>query len=668
MLLSGPWTERTDEIPQGRSITTSSGSRPEGFRSRYRDLSRRPAPVNRTPGKARNARGLRQVGANVFLLALVAFALRATGSLAADPQPYAVTLGPTGESLLDEALNDSSTLISLRETAPVGPFALLARARQDAERFVTALRSFGYYKGSAHIEIAGRPVDDPGLLDRLERMRPDPPAPIVIKIERGPLFHLGKIDLMGSIPDDVKHAFPLRTGVPAIAQSVLDARAQYEEQLKKDGYALAKVGEPVGILREEDHLIDLSFRVDTGPRVALGTVTVRGAERVDPGFVQRRLSVATGERFDPDRIEQSRKDLLSLGVFSSVRARPGEELDANGRLPIDFDLTERERRVVGINAAFSTDIGGSLALSWRHRNLFGSAEQLTLTGGVTQLGGNSTIGIGYNAAVSLLKPDFLLREQSLQADLAAFKQHFDAYDQQAYTSGVVVNRRWSDFWKGSLGLAAEQETITQQGVTNNYTLISLPATIKYDDTNSLLDPSRGIRANLSLTPFEPVVGRRSTPFLLSQLFGSTYWDFGTEGLSILAWRGLIGYAAGAGQFDLPADKRFYAGGSTTVRGYRFQSVGPRFPDGRPQGGTAITASSLEFRQRFLEDYGAVVFVDAGQVTANGPPFAGKWGIGAGIGARYYTALGPVRVDIAVPVTRSVGSGSFELYIGLGQAF
>lgn len=587
---------------------------------------------------------------------------------AADPQPYTVTLEQTGEPLLDEALNDSSTLVSLRESAPVSPFALIARVQQDTARFQTALRSFGYYKGEVEVKVGGRPSDDPGVLDRLERAPAEPPVPIAVKFDRGPLFHLGKIEIEGEISDDVETRLPLAPGSPAVASIVLEAREQFLNALRDQGYARATVEEPVGLLREDDNLIDLTFKVNTGPKVALGKITVRGTERVKESFVKRRLSVTPGEQFDPKRIEKSRQDLLALGVFSSVRVRPAEELDERGHLPIEFDLSERQRRVVSINAAFSTDIGGSLSVSWRHRNLFGSAEQLTLAGGVTQLGGNSTIGIGYNAAASLLKPDFLLREQSLQIDLAAFKQSFIAYDQQAYTAGVIVNRRLSDHWKASLGVAGEQEHIRQQGESRNYTLLSLPATLKYDDTNSLLDPSQGIRANLSLTPLQPLSGSRNTPFILNQLFGSTYFDFGTGGFSILALRGLLGYAAGTSQFGLPADKRFYAGGSTTVRGYRFQSVGPRFPDGTPQGGTAVVAGSVEFRQRFLEDYGAVFFVDVGEVTPNGPPFAGEWGLGTGVGARYYTSVGPIRLDVAVPVNRQAGSGSFELYIGLGQAF
>ena len=137
---------------------------------------------------------------------------------------------------------------------------------------------------------------------------------------------------------------------------------------------------------------------------------------------------------------------------------------------------------------------------------------------------------------------------------------------------------------------------------------------------------------------------------------------------MLALRGLIGERGGANQFDLPPDKRFYAGGSATVRGYKYQSVGPQFPDRNPQGGTAVTAGTVEFRQRILGNYGVAVFADAGQVTANGPPFAGSWHVGVGAGARYYTPIGPIRLDVAFPLNRQPGGDSFELYIGIGQAF
>jgi translocation and assembly module TamA len=138
---------------------------------------------------------------------------------------------------------------------------------------------------------------------------------------------------------------------------------------------------------------------------------------------------------------------------------------------------------------------------------------------------------------------------------------------------------------------------------------------------------------------------------------------------VIAMRALAGKAFGASQFDLPPDQRFYGGGGATVRGFRYQSIGPRFADGKPAGGTAIEAVSIEFRQRLFGDFGAVAFVDAGRVRASGAPFQDKLHVGAGIGVRYYTAIGPLRVDFAVPVKNNVpGNDSYQVYIGLGQAF
>lgn len=601
-------------------------------------------------------------------IGIAAALLEPSGLRAADPQPYAVQIGNTGEPLLDEAINDSSTLISLRESAPAGAFALVARARQDSERFLTALRSFGYYQGRVEILIAGRKLDDAALLDRIERAAPAPPIPVTVRIDKGTLFHLRKVEIHGAVPDEARTKLALNPGAPAVASQVLDARERLLNALRDQGYARAAVAPPVGTLVEQDHAIDIGFEVQTGPRIRLGEVAVTGAERMNESFVRQRVAVKPGDRFDPGKIEQTRQDLAALGVFSSVRARAAEELDAQGNLPIEFDLTERKRRVASVSAAFSTDLGGSISLSWRHRNLFGNAEQLSLTGGVMQLGGNSTTGVGYNVGASFLKPDFLAREQTLQADLGALKQSLIAYDQKAILGSLLLNRQFAAHWSGSAGLTAEQAQITQQGVTRDYTLLGLPVTVKYDDTDSLLDPTHGVRAAASVTPTQPLAGPKRQTFVIMQASASGYLDLGVPGRSILAMRGLMGVAEGAGQFDLPPTKRFYAGGSATVRGYRFQSIGPHFPDNNPQGGTAVVAGSLEFRQRVLDDYGAVVFVDAGQVSANGAPFSADWRLGAGVGARYYTAMGPLRIDVALPINREPGSGSFELYIGLGQAF
>lgn len=614
--------------------------------------------------------------------AALAIAIALPVSRAADPQPYTVTLNDTGNAALDQALKDSSTLISLNPNAPVGPFALVARAQKDLERFAVALDSFGYYKGKAHVRIAGRSLDDAGLYDFLARAPAAPPVPVTVTVEHGPLFHLRKVEVNGSVPDSALSSLGLKPGAPARAADVLAARESLLEALRNDGYALAKVGKPVAVLAPDDDALDVGYPTETGPLATLGEISLHGLGNVDEDFVRRRLLIFYGDQFNPKDIENARQDLTSIGVFSSVRVRTPEQLDGQGRLPVAFEFTERPRRAVNVGAAYSTDLGGSLSTAWQHRNLLGSAEQLNLSAGVTQIGGNSTTGIGYKGAIGFVKPDFLQRDQSLQVNLGGIKQSLIAYDQRAILGDITLNRKFAGHWSASVGLAGEQSQITQEGPvylqsqTNNYTLLSLPATLKYDSTDSLLDPTTGIRAAASVTPIQAlaftssvsVSTRRPDTFVVMQLSGSSYLDLGEPSRSVLALRGMVGDVQGAGQMDLPPDKRFYAGGSTTVRGYKYQSIGPQTYSGKPLGGTAMAAGTIEFRQRILEDYGVVAFADVGQVNTSALPFTGIWRLGAGVGARYYTTFGPIRVDVALPVVKQNNGGSFEVYIGLGQAF
>lgn len=599
---------------------------------------------------------------------LACWVVLAVAAHAADPQPYAVTLSETGDAGLDRVLADSSTLLSLRESAPVGPFALVARAQEDVRRFTAALESQGFYQAKIGLRVAGRALDDPELYALLERAPAQPPVEVAVAVEPGPLFRLRKLEIVGDVPERVRAKLNLVPGDAALAAEVLAGRERLLEGLRGQGHALARVEAPVATLVPEAEALDVVYRVEAGPSVDLGPVTVQGLQRMDADFVRRRLLVAEGEPFDPQAIEQARQDLAKLGVFATVRARPAEAVDGQGRLPLAFEVVERPRHATSLGAAWSTDLGGSLSSTWQHRNLLGEAEQVNLSAAVTQIGGNSTTGIGYKAGLGFAKPDFLQRGQSLLANVGGVKQSLDAYDQKSFTFDASLQRKFADYWSASLGLAFEQSRITQQGVTHDYTLASLPATLKYDSTGNLLDPVSGVRAAVSVTPVHPLAGATSGTFVLMQASASAYWDLAGAGRSVLALRGTVGDAEGAGQFDLPPDKRFYAGGSATVRGYKYQSIGPSFPDGSPQGGTALAAGTVELRQRILDSYGAVVFADLGQVNADGLPFTGTWRLGAGLGARYYTGFGPLRLDVALPVNKQPGSGSFEVYIGLGQAF
>ena len=610
-------------------------------------------------------------GARAWLLAGMVIALLGVVARAADPQPYSVAIQKTGDTELDKAVSDASLLVSLREKAPVDPFALIARARDDEQRFLRVLNGLGFYDGQASIRIGGRALDDPSLTDYLTGLPAKPPVPVTVSIQRGPLFSLGTVTIEGSVPEAARKALQLAPGAPAVAAEVLAARVRLLNALLDDGYALATVSEPVAFLDPSAQTLDVSFQVDAGPRVDIGPISFKGLNGVNASFLRRRMLLHPGERYDPTAIDAARQDLASLGVFTSVVAVVGTQLDPQGQLPVEFVVSERKRHAVSLSAEYSTDLGASVGANWLNRNLFGNAEQLKLGLGFSA-GGTAQSGPGYWGSLQYIKPDFLHRDQRLQIDFSPLKESLSAYDRTAVTGSIALNRTFSDRWTGSIGVWAERERVTQQNASERYSLIGLPIVATYDGANDLLDPTRGVRASLSATPTQ-VVGGHNSGFIALEASASTYLDVGAlvgagSGRTILALRGLVGDLEGASQLEVPPDKRFYAGGSATVRGYKYQTVGPVFPDKQPQGGTAVIAGTVELRQRIGKKFGAAAFVDVGQVAADGWSFDGPWGVGAGIGGRYYTAIGPIRVDLAIPVNKLPDSGSFQIYIGIGQAF
>src|SRR4051812_2070197 len=465
-------------------------------------------------------------------LLLIAGSLRA-----ADPQPYTVTLKPTGNGALDAALQGSSTLISLREKAPVGGFAMVQRARDDKQRFETALHSFGYYKATVSLTIAGHPLDDPSLPMMIEDRPAEPPVEVVGSFDLGPRFRLGKVTISGQVPPDVSGHLNLESGQPAVAADVLAAQGRLLAALQADGYPLTKVPTPVAILHPDQNLLDVEFQPDPGPQADIGPISFTGLKDMHESFVRRRLLLHQGERYSPQRIENARQDLASLGVFSVVRADPASAFDPEGQLPVTFDLTERPLHAVDASVAYSTDLGINVSTGWHHRNLFGNAEQLNLTA-AAQLGGNALVRPGYQVGAQFLKPDFLARDQTLEVGINAVKQSLQAYDQTALLERIALNKKLSAHWTVSLGLSGEKKSILQEGKPRHYNLIGLPASLRYDSTTNLLDPTDGIRASLLVTPTYSI-GTTNATFIIMQIAGSTYLDVFNDGRSVVALRGLI---------------------------------------------------------------------------------------------------------------------------------
>jgi translocation and assembly module TamA len=641
--------------------------------------------VPETAGAARRAR--------CPLVLLACGVLAAQAAYAANPQSYKVEWVSSGDKAIDSTMKLTSQLESLQKTAPVDPFGLIARGRGDVTRLQTVLQSFGYYDGAITITINGLGLDSAGLADTLSALPKGSDARVKIDPVLGPLFHVGNIEIKGSLPPGMRQTMKLSSGAPAVAADVLAAGSNLQAALQDAGYAFATVQKPVAYEVPAQHVLNLSFRVTTGPRVRIGAIGIQGLDQVHESLLRRRLLVQSGELYDGAAIEKARQDLLSLGLFTTVSVHLGGA-DQEQRVPITFVVQEAKRYTVGVSAAYSSDLGGSVGVNWSDHNVFGNGQELTASATAINLGGSATTGLGYDASVGYIIPDFRRRDQTLGFQVRGLRQALQAYTQTGETLGTTLTRKLSDVWSLTTGLSYEHEIVDQeslatcpplmpgmtavateqcQRVRYKYNLALLPISTYYDSTDlpsPLIDPTHGYRISLIVTPtyssgasgktYVVVQGTISTYFDLHHLFAGD-----PEGRSVIAVRALSGAALGATQFSLPPDQRFYAGGSGTVRGYRYQSVGPEFADGNPIGGTNMEAFNLELRQRLGTNFGFVAFADSGGVSS---PSGSVYRVGVGAGMRYYTSIGPIRFDLALPTKRRPNDDRFEIYIGLGEAF
>ncbi|MCB5945250.1 autotransporter assembly complex family protein [Acidocella sp. KAb 2-4] len=596
-----------------------------------------------------------------------AFLLLAAPALAADPVQYRVSFAPSGDAGLDVLLRQTSALVELARKLPPAPFALIGRARADARQFTIVLHSLGYDDGSVAITINGAPLSDPTLPDALTQAPASAVAEVRVVTQKGARFTLGQVNITGLPPGFTPPAM-VKPGAPALAAPILAAQPALLSALHNAGYAFASVSAPLAIAHPPTHKLDVTYSATPGPRVAIGPIGFTGLKRTKPAFLRRHIALAPGQPYSDTALQQARDSLLGLGVFSSVSPLPPDPAAVqNGAVPVTFNVLEQKRHTVSLTGAYATDTGISLSTSWLDRNLFGQAETLTLSAAANDLGGTGTTSAGYDLKALFTKPDYYARGQTLSLNAEGLRQSLTAYSRTALLLGAALSRPVDAHGLISFGPSFVSERVNQEGQTRTYVLTQFPLSFTWSGANDLLEPTRGVNASLTLTPTYPVAGH-SHPFLIALASASAYLPVEARGWGVLALRGQVGSIQGARQFQVPPDQRFYAGGSGTVRGYTYQTIGPLFPDDIPEGGAAMDAFSLEFRQHVTKTIGLVPFIDAGQVSAGSAPFTGTLRVGAGLGARYYTGIGPIRLDVAFPLTRTAGSGGFALYIGLGEAF
>jgi translocation and assembly module TamA len=336
------------------------------------------------------------------------------------------------------------------------------------------LRSFGYYDALPEVRIADLPIDARELPERLAAIPAGGRVAVALEPDPGPRYRLGAVSLEGELPPEARAAFDLTPGAPARAADVLAAGEAVLAALRETGHALARVPPPDALVDHGTRTLDVTYRPEPGPWLALGNVAISGLERLREGWVRRRLGLVSGEPYSPSRLEAARRSLLASGAVAWARLTPADAPDAGGRLPLTLELAERPSRSLRLSGAYSSDEGLSASASWLHRKLWGGAEQLGLRGEIRGLadGGVADLGgLDYLTEGTLRVPDLWLRNLDLRVDLGALSESPDAYDREAVTAGLTLERRFSDRLLASTGVAWERSRIAQDGPVEDYRLL-----------------------------------------------------------------------------------------------------------------------------------------------------------------------------------------------------
>ena len=599
-----------------------------------------------------------------FLLsAMAGVSLLAVMPVLAQETRYEVQIkGVEDREGLNTLLRDVSRLVALRDEPPPSPIGLRRRADADLDRMTAALRSAGFYDAIVELEID------------VEAQ----PAQVVVNVEEGERYRITSLTLKGRDGNDLPGDLPsaadlgLAVGSPADGPEIQAAEGRILPRFAEKGYAYAAVLDRKYIVDHAKNGMDITYMIDPGPKVSFGRIEVSGLEDVEERAVRRRMPWRPGLPYTPAIMEEGRQALADLGVFSSVRVRLADAPDEDGKAPVLIDVQERDMRYVGFGADYSTEDGFGANAYWGHRNLLGGAEQFRVgaqIAGISRRGTTTDVSeLDYRLITTYKQPDFLSRRQSLNLSAEAISERPDAYRRDAIVLTAAVDRKFNRELTGSLGVTLEQSKIdeSQQSTTN--TLLGVPLALTWDESNDLLNPTEGFRLAGNVTPYFAAFGDSSS-FATARVSGSTYFDFSDEGKYVAAFRGVYGAVVGGGLLDVPADKRFYAGGGGSIRGYGYQDVGPLDAEGEPTGGVSLLEFSAEMRIKVTENIGVVPFIDAGNVyTTEYPDFGEGLRYAAGIGGRYYTPIGPIRVDAAIPLNKRRGDNSFQLYVSIGQAF
>jgi translocation and assembly module TamA len=583
-----------------------------------------------------------------------------------NPVAYEASLqAPSADKDLTTVLENSALTLDDSKNIASGDLGVVIKATDDRDRLIAALYENAYYGGIVRVTVAGQDLESLPPNPTFERSRP---VPISFTVEPGPKFTLGTVTLEGDAAGVEREGLGLETGGNAGSLIIIRAGERLVNDLKNQGRPLAKLTKREAVADHKLNRVDVTFAASSGPIAPVGDVEVTGSELVDSEFIRRYSRINGGDPYSPDKLRKASERLRTLGVFSSVSIREANGLAADGSLPLKIEVSEGKHRYLGVGAQFSTTDGAGVQGYWGHRNLFGKAESLRVEASVNRIGETKELDqIDYAAGIIFSKPGIFNPSTTLNASLKAKTENPDNYTAKSVTGYVGFDYELTDTDKAKAGVEVEYARTEDAFGKNDYLTTSLPIAFERDMRDNKLDPTEGYTASISAKPsYEAYNG---TFFSSAEGAATGYYGFGDEDRVVMAGKLAAGTLVGASDLqDIPVTRRFFAGGGGSVRGYSYQEISPYNLEGKATGGRSYATASVEARVKVTDTIGLVPFVDAGFVGSKMTPDFSDMRAGAGIGLRYATPFGPLRLDVAVPLKAYEGGSKYGIYAGIGQSF
>ena len=516
---------------------------------------------------------------------------------------------------------------------------------QISEKVQKALEPFGYYE--AQVSSAQEKGEEGQEFLRV-KVIPGSPIRVASMIVR--------ISGPGETNPDLKQlvaAFPVKAGDVLNQPKYEKAKEELRTKALNQGYLGSEYASHVIRVDRGEHKAEIELILQTGSQYLFGEVIWEGTQLYPVSYLERFLDFKPGQPYSYSKIYQTQLNLINSDRFSSVNIRADKEEAHEGRVPVRIHIEPSAPKRLRPGVGYSTDYGAQVSLHYQDVNAFKRGHEFNADATVAQR--RQAISSYYSIPGSGHVDNRTNLKVGLQREL------LKPYDNLLFTTEVEQARSFGYGTVGSAYLQFREERFSEAGVEGSSNLFMPGLRFSQRRVDDLIRPGKGFRYALETRGSTQALGAE-TNFL--QFLGNA--DFLIPlgaGFSLIP-RSQVGVTWQKDPLtDLPPSLRFYAGGDRSVRGYTYQSLGPKDSSGNVIGGKNLWVGSLELEYAITRKWSVAGFYDVGNAFNNLDNL--QLAQGAGLGFRYYTPAGPVRVDLARQI--NVEHPGFQLHISIGFA-